>query len=54
MERIAGAVFAVDVPQQEDDFEYYVNASVRGDCLVWPVTAPERNHTVVVLAVGRP
>jgi hypothetical protein len=48
MQQVAEAVYTVEVPQQAQDFEYYVAVEAVGEEIRWPVTAPERNHTVIV------
>jgi hypothetical protein len=48
MRQVAEAVYTVEVPPQAGDFEYHVSVTGGGESLVWPVTAPERNHTVIV------
>jgi len=46
---LARAVYAAQLPAARDDFEYYVTAETAGgQKLIWPVTAPAMNHTVVV------
>jgi hypothetical protein len=42
-------VWRVALPAAEDDFEYYLEAALaNGRKLVWPVTSPQFNQTVVV------
>jgi hypothetical protein len=48
MRQVAEAVYTVEVPQQAQDFEYYVAVEAAGEELRWPATAPERNHTVII------
>jgi len=48
MEQVADAVYAVRVPPQGRDFEYYVAVDARSAELLWPAAAPARSHTVVV------
>ena len=48
MRQVAEAVYTLEVPPQAGDFEYHVSVTGGGESLVWPVTAPERNHTVIV------
>jgi hypothetical protein len=46
---LARAVYEATFPAVPDDFEYYVSAETSGGRkLVWPVTAPQRNQTVVL------
>jgi hypothetical protein len=45
----ARAVYEATLSAALDDFEYYVRAETADDsALVWPVTAPQRNQTVVL------
>ncbi len=47
---VARAVYRAELPAAQDDFEYHVTAETAGGAKqVWPATAPELNHTVVVL-----
>jgi len=46
---VARAVYAMSLPPFQADIEYYIQAeTVAGKRLVWPVTAPDLNQTVVV------
>ncbi len=47
MRQAAGAIYTVELPAQPGDFEYHVAVEAAGEELRWPVTAPERNHTVI-------
>jgi hypothetical protein len=48
--QVARGVYAVTLPAEaaRADFEYYVHATVGGQSLVFPSTAPEMPQTVVV------
>ena len=48
MERVAEAVYTVDVPPHSEDVEYHVAVGTGSGTLRWPVTAPDRNHTVIM------
>jgi hypothetical protein len=49
---VARGVYRVSLPSIKNDLEYYIAAETAGGKkLVWPVTAPEMNHTVVCWAV---
>jgi hypothetical protein len=48
MRQVAEAVYTVEVPAQSGDFEYYVAVESACEELRWPVTAPDRNHTVII------
>jgi hypothetical protein len=48
MRQVAEAVYTVEVPAQSGDFEYYVAVEAAGEEIRWPVTAPDRNHTVII------
>jgi len=45
---IARAVYKVALPELTEDIEYYIEAELDGKSHVWPATAPDLNHTVVV------
>jgi len=46
---VGRGVYRVCVPAPEADMEYYIEAETAGgESLRWPVTAPQRNQTVVV------
>ena len=46
---VGRGVYRVSVPAPETDMEYYIEAETAGgESLRWPVTAPQRNQTVVV------
>ena len=49
MRQAAGAVYIVELPAQSGDFEYHVAVQAAGEELRWPVSAAERNHTVIVV-----
>lgn len=43
-------VYELELPPRSEDFEYYVEAATQeGPSVVFPASAPEINHTVVVL-----
>ena len=46
---IARGVYALTLPPQPGDFEYYLEAQSSADKVVYPVTAPNLNQTVVVI-----
>ncbi|MHC4438314.1 MAG: alpha-glucuronidase family glycosyl hydrolase [Planctomycetota bacterium] len=46
---IARGVYALTLPPQPGDFEYYLEAQSSSDKVVYPVTAPNLNQTVVVI-----
>jgi hypothetical protein len=46
---IARGVYALTLPPQPGDFEYYLEAQTSADQIVYPVTAPNQNQTVVVI-----
>lgn len=46
--RIARAVYRISLPPQRDDFEYYVEAKTAQGSVVYPVSAPKLNQTIVV------
>ena len=46
---VGRGVYRVSVPAPQADIEYYIDAGTAGgESLRWPVTAPQRNQTVVV------
>ena len=49
LNHLGRAVYAVSLPEPEDDFEYYIKAvTSEGKELYFPATAPKMNQTVVV------
>jgi len=46
---VARGVYELTLPPQAGDFEYYVEAQTPKEKVVYPVTAPNLNQTVVVL-----
>ena len=51
---IARGVSSVTLPTAERDIEYFIEVTtVAGETLRSPATAPELNHTVVVLPASR-
>ena len=56
LEHVARGVYAVTLPARgigERDIEYYVEAALgSGERVLWPATAPNINHTVVIAVVG--
>lgn len=51
LKHVARAVYAVTLPPARADLEYYIQAETKeGGTLNWPVTSPDLNQTVVVLA----
>ena len=52
LEHVARGVYTAKIPADRiagGDFEYYVQASVGGNTVRFPVTAPAMNQTVVVM-----
>jgi hypothetical protein len=47
--RVARGVYMLTLPSQPGDFEYYLEARTSAEKIVYPVTAPNLNQTVVVL-----
>jgi hypothetical protein len=46
---VARSVYEAKLPPAQYDFEYFVTADTAGtDELIWPVTSPQMNHTVVI------
>lgn len=46
---VARSVWKVDLPAATEDFEYHIVAkAANGQKLIWPVTAPTQNQTVIV------
>jgi hypothetical protein len=54
LEHVARGVYrlALRPPADTGDLEYYVEAQSATDTLRFPPTAPELNHTVVVMRAG--
>lgn len=49
IQHVARAVYHIELPSPGSDFEYYIDArTAEGKSLVWPVTTPQQNQTVVV------
>ncbi|MCI0498356.1 MAG: hypothetical protein L0Y36_01560 [Planctomycetales bacterium] len=47
---VARAVYKVQLPTAQDDFEYFITAETAGgQKLVWPAAAPELNQTVITM-----
>jgi len=46
---VGRGVYKVEIPQQDDDFEYYVEARTANVTARFPVTAPIINQTVVIM-----
>jgi hypothetical protein len=46
---VARGVYALTLPPQPRDFEYYLEAQMPGEKIVHPVTAPNLNQTVIVV-----
>jgi len=52
---VARALYAVALPANQEDFEYYITAqTATGEKLAWPATAPVQNQTVVTARVATP
>jgi hypothetical protein len=43
-----GGSYQVTIPTQTDDFAFYIEATTATGNVVFTVTAPARNHTVIV------
>lgn len=53
IKHIARSVYTVALPSTNKDFEYYIQAGgTNGTKLMWPVTAPKLNQTVIVADVA--
>jgi hypothetical protein len=48
MERVARAIYEVQLASPDGDVEYYVSVATPDGERRWPAAAPEQNHTVVV------
>ena len=49
LEKVNRAVYAAKLPLTTKSIEYYISSKFRdGQTLVWPATAPDINHTIVV------
>ena len=46
---IGRGLFLITVPPQQNDFEYYLEAQISTGNIVYPVTAPNLNQTVIVI-----
>ena len=46
---VARGVYALTLPPQPGDFEYYLEAQISAKKIVYPVTAPNLNQTVIVI-----
>jgi hypothetical protein len=49
LRKIARGVYSVIVPAVDKDIEYYIQARAGGQDVVYPVTAPALNQTVVII-----
>ena len=46
---VARGVYMLALPPQSDDFEYYLEAQISAEKVVYPATAPNLNQTVIVI-----